>query len=106
MSNFIGDIVIPEGVPGSNEGVASIIGRILDVAYAVAGIATMGLFIYAGITIITATGDPEKIKRGQDTLTNAVIGLVLVFVSGLIFQFIGRLLGVESLITWFDFNLS
>ena len=105
-NNIIGNINVPEGVPGSNEGVVEIITRVLDGAYAIAGVATMALFVYAGIQIIMSEGNPEKLKKGQDTLANAAIGIGVVLASGLVFQFIGRLLGVESLITWFDFNLS
>jgi hypothetical protein len=52
-----------------------------------------------------ASGEPDKLKQGQDTLTNALIGIIVILASGLVFQFIGKLLGVESLITWFEFEL-
>lgn len=105
MANFIGDIDAPTDELASTQGVAEIIGRILDAAFAIAGVATVVLLILGGYKIIMASGDPEKMKDGQDTLTNAVIGIILILVSGLVFQFIGKLLGVESLITWFDFDL-
>jgi hypothetical protein len=105
-NNIIGNINIPEGVPGSNEGVVAIITRVLDGAYAIAGIATMAIFVYAGIQMIMSEGNPEKLKKATDTLANAAIGIGVVLASGLLFQFIGKLLGVESLITWFNFNLS
>ena len=105
-NNIIGEINVPDGVPGSNEGVVEIITRVLDGAYAIAGIATMALFVYSGIQMIMSEGNPDKLKKSTDTLVNAAIGLGVILASGLVFQFIGRLLGVESLITWFDFNLS
>ncbi|MFH1547398.1 MAG: hypothetical protein ABIC57_02840 [bacterium] len=105
-NNIIGDINPPDGVPTGNEGVVAIIGRVLDVGYAVAGVATVALLILSGIKMIMSEGDPDKLREAKDTLSNAILGIFIVLVSGLIFQFIGRLLGVESLITWFDFNLS
>lgn len=106
MNDIIGKINIPQGVPGSNEGVVAIIGRVLDVGYAIAGVATFAFLLIGGIKIITSSGSPDKMEEGQKTLSSAIIGLVIILVSGLIFQFIGKLLGVESLITWFNFNLS
>jgi hypothetical protein len=105
MANIIGNINPPNGELSSTSGVAAIIGRVLDVAYAVAGIATVALLIIGGLKIIMASGEPDKLKQGQDTLTNALIGIIVILASGLVFQFIGKLLGVESLITWFEFEL-
>lgn len=105
-NDLIGDINPPTQELGSTEGVAAIISRGLDAVYAIAGVATMGLLLLGGIKIIMCEGDPEKLKEGKDTLTNAILGIVVILVSGLVFQYIGRLLGVESLITWFNFKLS
>ena len=46
------------------------------------------MIIVSGYTLITSTGDPEKIEKGQKTLTGAIIGLVVVLIAGLIIKFV------------------
>ncbi len=46
------------------------------------------LIIVSGYNMITSTGDPEKIKKGQRGLTAAIIGLIIVFVARLIVSFV------------------
>jgi len=45
----------------------------------VAGIAALGAVIFSAIQLITAQGDPEKIKKGFFGIGTAVIGLVILF---------------------------
>lgn len=44
---------------------------------------------------MTASGNPERIKQGQDLMTSAVAGLLLIILSTFILNFIGvDILGV------------
>jgi hypothetical protein len=47
------------------------------------------LIVYAGFMIMTATGNPERLKAGQELLTSAVAGLILLVFSVFILKFIG-----------------
>lgn len=42
------------------------------------------LIIVGGVKYITAGGDDEKIKQGSGTITNAIIGFVIVLIASLI----------------------
>jgi hypothetical protein len=53
------------------------------------------MIIVSGYTLITSTGNPDKVKQGQDTLTAALIGLVIVWIAGLIIKSILSILGVQ-----------
>ena len=54
------------------------------------------LMLYAGFIIMTSTGNPEKIKSGQQLLTSAVAGLLMIVFSVFILRFIGiDLLGLS-----------
>jgi hypothetical protein len=55
----------------------------------------VAMIIVGGYTMITSTGDPEKVERGQKTLTGAVIGLIICFVAWLIVVFVLNVIGVE-----------
>lgn len=61
---------------------------IISVAVALSSVVAVAMIIVSGYTLITASGNPEKIEQGQKTLTAAVIGLVVVWVAGLIIRFV------------------
>lgn len=46
-----------------------------------AGYVSVYFIIWAGFKYITAAGEPQKIESAKNTITNAVIGLVIVFAS-------------------------
>jgi len=58
----------------------------------VGGIAFL-LMLYGGFIIITSSGDPEKVKAGQETITSAIAGLLFAIFS----LFLLRLIGVDIL---------
>lgn len=64
--------------------VANIYGMITDIAAYVAVI----LVMYGGFLYITSSGDPGKAMRGQKTIVNSAIGIVIVKGSDIIFKFI------------------
>lgn len=79
--------------------IINLIRTIITTAYAIAGVAAVGFIIVAGFSIITAGGEPDKMRKGQSTLANAVIGLVIIVCSSLIFNFIANRLGVEDIVS-------
>ncbi|MCA9376998.1 hypothetical protein H6763_03100 [Candidatus Nomurabacteria bacterium] len=46
------------------------------------------LLVYAGYNFILAGGDPDKITKATNIITNTVIGLVIVFISRMILLYI------------------
>ncbi len=44
----------------------------------ISGVAAVAIFIIAGIMYMTSSGDPARTAKAKSTITNAVIGLVLV----------------------------
>jgi hypothetical protein len=56
----------------------------------------VAMIIVGGYTMITSSGNPEKVEQGQKTLTGAVIGLVICFIAWLIVIFVLKdVLGIE-----------
>jgi hypothetical protein len=54
------------------------------------------LTLYAGFMIMTGSGNPERLKAGQELLTSAVSGLILLIFSIFILNFIGiDILGLD-----------
>lgn len=45
------------------------------------GYVTLYFLIWGGIKFMTAAGEPDKIKNARETITNAIIGLIIVLAA-------------------------
>ncbi len=54
----------------------------------ITGLIAVVFFIYGGVLFITAGGDEQKLQKAVITIRNAIIGLILILLSGLIINFI------------------
>ncbi len=81
-------------------GIASLITLFLNIIFAIAGIILLFFFIMGGIGMIGSAGknDPQKAEQAKKTITSAVIGFIIVFVSYWIVQLIGTLFGITGII--------
>jgi uncharacterized membrane protein len=82
----LGELTVPGIVSGA-------IRLILVVAALVAFV----FLIIGGIRWVTSGGDKEKTARAQQTLTAALVGLVIVFASWAIIKLIETFFGIEIL---------
>ena len=82
----LGELTIPNIVAGA-------IRLILVIAALVAFV----FLIIGGIRWVTSGGDKEKTARAQQTLTAALVGLVIVFASWAIIKLIETFFGIEIL---------
>jgi len=73
----------------NDDGGTSLMGFILKWAIGVGGGIAFLLIIYAGFMIMTAAGNPERLKAGQELMTSAISGLVLLIFSIFVLKFIG-----------------
>lgn len=73
------------------------IGRILlgviEIMLRVGGIAAVAFVVYGGFRYITSQGEPEQTKSARQTITNALIGLMLSITATGIVAFIGSRFG-------------
>lgn len=77
--------------------------NIVTAALVFVGVVAVFLIILSGIKFITSAGDPKQVEGARNTLTYAIIGLVVVLLSFLIINVIGRITGAEC-INAFGFN--
>lgn len=75
------------GITGESD-LITIIGRIINVFLGLLGIVFLVLLLYAGYLWMTSAGDPEKVKKAQDIIRNAIIGLVIIASAWAITSFI------------------
>lgn len=59
------------------------------------GIVTLIMALIGAFNIITAGGDSEKFKKGQQVFKNAVVGIIIVIASFLIVKLIEFIFGIE-----------
>lgn len=70
---------------------------ILKWAVGIGGGIAFLLILYAGFMIMTSAGNPERLKAGQELITSAISGLILLIFSIFILKFIGiDILGLNS----------
>lgn len=58
-----------------------IIGRIVSAALSVAGSLALLMVVYGGLLWMTSRGESKQVQKGKDTLTWAVLGIVIIFAS-------------------------
>jgi len=65
----------------------------VDIALAIAGMAAVFYVIYGGIQYVISQGEPEKTRGAKNTITNALVGLVIASVAISVVSFLGARLG-------------
>lgn len=65
-----------------------LIGRIIKTVLGIVGALALAMFVYGGFTWLTSGGSPDKIKKGRDILMWAVIGLIVIFTSYTLVDFV------------------
>ena len=93
--NGPGDVFCPDGSVNTAVGCLHaespgiLIIQLLGWGVIVGGGIAFLLIIFAAFQITTAAGDPKKVKAGQELITAAVSGLILIIFSIVLLNFIG-----------------
>lgn len=66
---------------------------LVDDLLRIAAFVAIGYIIYAGILYVTSQGSPEQTGKAQNSIQNALIGLVITLVSIGFVTFLGNRLG-------------
>ncbi len=70
--------------------VPELIGSIIKAVLGVVGALTLAMFVYGGFLWLTSGGNPDRIKKGKDVLIWATIGLIVIFSSYALVDFVIR----------------
>ncbi len=82
------------GVQGGAD-LSSIGGLITDLLpsiFTLAGMVALLFLIWGGIRYMTARGDPKAVDSARGIITSAIIGLIIVLLSAVLFYFVGSAL--------------
>lgn len=77
----------------------SLVNVIIRNAYVLAGIISFLLLVFGGFGVILAagSGDTKQLEKGKQTITYAILGLILVVTSYWIVQIIEKITGLSLL---------
>lgn len=80
--------ISPTQPSGGNLSIQNIIGTIANWVLYIGGAIAFIYLIYGGILYITAGGDAEKATKGRTAIINAVIGIIIIFLSLVIISWV------------------
>lgn len=81
-----GELCDPLGL--QEEGLLGIWVRIARLMIGFTGVLAFVIFVYGGFTWITSGGNPERVKKGQQMLIWAIVGIAVVFSSYIILRLV------------------
>ncbi len=73
---------------GGTNDISKLIGNLIGAALGLLGVILVCIIIYAGFLWMTAQGNDEKVKQAKKMISNAVIGMVLIFAAYAITNFV------------------
>ena len=72
-----------------------IVQNLIKAAIGLGGIALFIMLVIGGFKYLTSGGDPKRAESARNTLTYAILGLVLIALAYLILRFIREFTGVD-----------
>ena len=84
---------LKDGLQWKTGDITLILMGVLEMVLRIAGLVAIAFVIYGGISYITSQGQPDKTKNAQETIINALVGLVIAMLSVAVVSFIGQRLG-------------
>lgn len=66
---------------------------VLDDLIRIAALVSVGYVIYGGVQYVTSQGSPDATKKAQQTIINALIGVVVAVMAASLVTFLGNRLG-------------
>lgn len=77
--------------------------NVLTFLFLLSGLAAVFMIILGGIKFLTSGGDPKQVEGARNTLTWAIVGLILILLSFTILNFIANITGATC-IQFFGFD--
>lgn len=83
-------VLLPPCTKTGNCGISDILIVLVNGAeflLGISGAVALLFFVYGGFTMLTSAGKSEQVEKGKTILRNAVIGIAIIFLSGVIVRF-------------------
>lgn len=74
-----------------------LINAIIPTLFIIAGLILLGMLILGGFQFLTAAADPKQAEKGQQRITTAIVGFLIIFTAYWVTQIVEIVLGVKIL---------
>ncbi|MEX2013007.1 MAG: hypothetical protein WD967_01235, partial [Candidatus Levyibacteriota bacterium] len=78
--------------------IPAVFSLVLTFVFGLAGIAAVFFVLFAGFKFLTSGGDPKQVQGARQTLTYAIIGLIVIILSYAILNLISQITGVDCIL--------
>ena len=78
-------------------GIGAIVTALIPYLLGAAGFALLIYIIIGGYQIMLSGGDPKSIAAGRSKVTNAIVGILIVFLAFGITLLVARILGLDTI---------
>lgn len=75
----------------------SILSRSMQFIFLFAGMGLLLMLLAGGFTFLTSAGDSKKMEKGQQQLTNALLGFAIIFIAYWLVQALGYIFGFDTI---------
>ncbi|MCX6811223.1 MAG: pilin [Candidatus Berkelbacteria bacterium] len=89
---------VPNPFDFQNLDLQTVIARLINVAFIAAGLVAVIYLIIGGFRYVTSSGNAEAIEGAKATILNAIIGLIVIFISFLLVNYILGAIGIHGFI--------
>lgn len=79
--------------PLKTDSVPALVGQIISAGLGIVGSLALIMFIYGGITWMTASGNEQSVTKGKNIIIWATLGLVVIFSSYALVRFVIQAIG-------------
>lgn len=83
--------------PATLQQLEGIFKHILNIALTLGGLAVFIMLIIGGFKYLTSAGDPKQTESAQNTITMAIVGLLVAIGAWFILNFIAHFTGTDIL---------
>lgn len=98
IERVFGRIATPQAVAslgGGALGISTLLSRIIELIYIVAGIVFVFMVIVSAIQWIISGGEKEAVGKARSRLTYAIVGIAILALAFVIIKLIGQITGFE-----------
>jgi len=90
------DSRVPLPNPLQADNIPQLVGYVVKGLLGVTGAISLFMMVWGGIVWMTSQGNAERLKQGKDTILWAILGLIIIFMSYILINFIFTLIGGGS----------
>jgi hypothetical protein len=87
---------IPNPFSFGNLTLQEVVSKLINIAFLAAGLVAVIYLIIGGFRYVTSSGNAEAIEGAKATILNAIIGLIVIFISFLLVNYILGAIGIRG----------